>query len=155
MLICQCCAVTTILAITMTPVALDIIDFDLTRLPNVCKFDFGNGANRSMSLDFSLHKTDESSIVLLLCSVVMLSVAFTGSVTFIDLKRFTQNSIVCMVSAHRFHHSHAWRASVFVMLTRISLQVCIISALSWVVRIQRGTALRLIWVPTILPFVFE
>ena len=59
MLVCQCCAVTTILAntprsaSTMTPVALDVIDFDLTRLPNVCKFDFGNGVNRSISLDFS------------------------------------------------------------------------------------------------------
>ena len=93
MLICQCCAVTTILANTMTPVALDVIDFDLTRLPNVCKFDFGNGANRSMSLDFSLHKTDETSIVLLLRSDVMVSVAFTGSVTFIDLNRFTQHSM--------------------------------------------------------------
>ena len=44
--------------------------------------------------------------------------------------------------AHCFHHSHAWRTSVFVMLTGIYLQVCIILALSWAVMIHRGMAPR-------------
>ena len=88
-------------ASTMTPVVLDVIDFDLTRLPNVWKFDFGNGANRSISLDSSLvftqlMKTALSFFYAVNRYYVMLPVAFTGCVTFLDLKGFTQLSIVCM-----------------------------------------------------------
>ena len=88
-------------ASTMIPVALDIIHFDLTRLPNVCKFDFDNGANRSMSFDFIIVSTQLTKAALsffsaVSMSYVMLSVALTGSVTFLDLKGVVQLSTVCM-----------------------------------------------------------
>ena len=65
--------------------ALDVIDVDLTRLSNVCKFDFGNGANRSISLDFSIVSTQLTKAAWPFFSAVsrsyaMLSVAFNGYV---------------------------------------------------------------------------
>ena len=169
MLICQCCAVTTILAnkprpaSMMTPVALDVIDFDLTRLTNVCKFDFGNGANRSISLDFSLVSTQLPKAAVSIFSAVsrsyvMLSVAFTSSVTFLDLKGFTQLSTVCMTLCTSlsslscvacYHLCDAY--------CHFSTDVYYFSSVVSCLDTARNgsSALRLRLVPTIPPFVLE
>ena len=87
--ICRCCAMTTILAnkprsaLTTTSVAVDLTVLDLTRFPNVCKLDFGNGAYEPISFDFSLFSTKLTKAALPFVSAVsrssvMLSVAFTA-----------------------------------------------------------------------------
>ena len=100
-----------------TPVALDVIEFDLTRLPNVSKLDFGNGANRSMSLDFSIVSTQLTKAALTFFSAVsrsyvMLSVAFTGSVTFLDLKGLSSSdysSFAQLSDPQELERMHYWR----------------------------------------------
>ena len=84
-----CCAVPTILANkprsawTTTAVAVDLTVLDLTRFPNVRKLDFGNGANKSISFDFSMFTTQLTKAALAFFYAVsksfgMLSVASTA-----------------------------------------------------------------------------
>ena len=73
----------------------------------------------------------------------------SGSVAFLDLKGFTQLSIVCMAlwtSFSSFYMRGAlvtlWCLMTASYIPAVSLQVCRILALSWAFRIQRWTAIK-------------
>ena len=137
MFICQWCAMATILAnkprsaLTTTAVAVGLTVLDLTRFPNVCKLYFGNGAYTSSRFHLTSvsspqnwrrqHSPSSLQCVsrLLCCRLLSLPmqcwlVAQSRSLIWKDLPSSRSHAWLC---EHHFHPFHAWRASVFVVLT--------------------------------------